>query len=290
MNREMRTFMVLVVAVVVAAVASYGVYRAVSNIPVRQVEVATASAVVAAREMPVGELLTRESLKVVDWPAKTPLAGGFTRIEDVVDRGLVAGVDENEPLTERKLAPKGAGAGLPPSITPGMRALSIRVNETTNVAGYVLPGHRVDVLAIIAPDQRSEERISRVVVSNVEVLTANTLYDQDAARKDAKAVRSTVVTLLLSPIDAEKIALAQAEGQLTLTLRNPLDVEPTVTPGVRRAVLFASPTAPAPSTTPRNPVRRVVAPVVAPAPVPIPVARYTVQTIKAGKPDEKTLD
>src|SRR5687768_10244649 len=182
MNREMRTFVVLVVAVAVAAVASYGVYRAVSNIPVRQVEVATASAVVAAREMPVGTLITRESLKVVDWPARTPLPGGFSKIDEVVDRGLVAGVAENEPITEGKLAPKGSGAGLPPTITPGMRAISIRVNESTNVAGYVTPGTRVDVVVVIAQEQQQSERISRVVLSNVEVLTSNTLYDQEAAR------------------------------------------------------------------------------------------------------------
>ena len=288
MNREMRTFVVLVVAVAVAAVASYGVYRAVSNIPVRQVEVATASAVVAAREMSVGDLITRESLKVVDWPARTPLPGGFSKIDDVVDRGLIAGVAENEPLTESKLAPKGSGAGLPPTIKPGMRAISIRVNEATNVAGYVTPGTRVDVVVVIAPEQQQADRVARVVLSNVQVLTSNTLYDQEAARKDAKAIRSSVVTLMLSPVDAERVALAQSEGQLTLILRNPTDVEPTVTTGIRRAVLFSSPTAPAPS-TPRPAVRRAVAPI-APPPTPTPVLRYTVQTIKAGKTKDETLD
>jgi pilus assembly protein CpaB len=170
-----------------------------------------------------------------------------------------------------------------------MRAISIRVNEVIGVAGFVLPGNHVDVITVIAPTENDKERISRVVVSNVQVLTTNTLYDQEAARKDARAVRSTVVTLMVLPIDAERIALAQAEGQLMLTLRNPLDVEPTVSPGVRRAVLFASPgPAPAPSSAPR--VRRVAAPapvVVAPAPV-API-RYTVETIKAAKRSEETL-
>src|SRR6188474_1553163 len=113
MNRQTRTFIVLVVAVIVAAGASFAVYRAVSNIPVRQVEIATAQAVVASREIPVGELVTRDMVKVVDWPARTPLQGGFTRVEDVVDRGLIAPLAENEPLTENKLAVKEAGAGLP---------------------------------------------------------------------------------------------------------------------------------------------------------------------------------
>lgn len=288
MNRQTRTFVVLVVALVVAAGASYAVYRAVASIPVRQVEIATAKAVVAAREMPVGTLVNRESVKLIDWPARTPLDGGFTRLEDVIDRGLVSGLVENEPITESKLAPKEAGAGLPPLIEDGMRAISIRVNEVINVAGYVTPGTRVDLMVVIAPTtQDSEDRIARVVLSNVQVLSANTMYDQDEARKGGKPVRSTVVTLMVTPEDAEKIALAQSEGQLTLTLRNPLDVEPTVTNGVRRAGLFTPGGAPAPA--PRSSVRRVSAPAPAPAPPPVP-AFYMIETIKAAKKTEQQLE
>lgn len=288
MNRQTRTFVVLAVAVVVAALASYAVYRAVASIPVRQVEIATAKAVVATRPLAVGELVTADAVKVVDWPARTPLTGGFTRIEDVVDRGLIAQIGENEPLTESRLAPKEAGAGLPPTIAEGMRAISIRVNEATNVAGYVTPGNRVDVVVVITPRQNDPERISRVVLSNVEVLTANTAFDQEEARREGRAVRSTVVTLMVTPEDAERIALAQAEGQLTLTLRNPLDVEPTVTQGIRKANLFTSPATPAPA-TPRPAVRRAAAPPAPPPPVVPAVVRYTVETIKAAKRDEVTL-
>jgi pilus assembly protein CpaB len=291
MNRQMRTFVVLVVAVVVAAAASFGVYRAVANIPVRTVEIATAKAVVAAREMPVGTLLDRESVKLVDWPARTPLQGGFVRIEDVLDRGLVAQVAENEPLTESKVASKEAGAGLAPTITTGMRAISVRVNEVIGVAGFVVPGAHVDVVVTIASNENNQDRISRVVVSNVQVLTANTRYDQEEARKDAKAVKSTVVTLMVTPLDAERIALAQADGELMLTLRNPLDVEPTVTPGVRKAVLFASQPAPAATSSTRPAVRRVVPapPVVAPPPPPAPLFRV-VETIKAAKRSEEKIN
>lgn len=288
MNRQMRTFVVLVVAVIVAAAASFAVYRAVTNIPVRQVEIATAKAVVASKAMAMGDLLTRDSVKLVDWPARTPLASGFTRVEDVVDRGLIAAVVENEPLTENNVAPRDAGAGLPPTITEGMRAISIKVNDVINVAGFVVPGTRVDVLVIISQTDDRQNRISRVVVSNVEVLTAGTRYDQDEARKGGKAIRSTVVTLMVTPEDAERIALAQADGELMLTLRNPLDVEPTNTNGIRKAALFASPSAPATSSRPA--VRRTVAQPVALAPPPIPATAFVVQTIKAGKSTEQKLD
>jgi Flp pilus assembly protein CpaB len=140
----------------------------------------------------------------------------------VLDRGLIATVDENEPLTAAKLAPLGAGAGLPPSIPPGMRAVSVKVNEVVGVAGFVVPGTRVDVMVTLTNRQAQQESMTRVVVSNVQVLTAGTRYDQENA-KDGKPIPSTVVTLLVSPEDGERIALAGSEGQIMLTLRNPLD-------------------------------------------------------------------
>ena len=286
MNRQTRTLVVVVVAVVVASAASYAVYRAINSIPVRQVEIATAKAVVAARPLPMGTLVTRDAIKLIDWPARTPLQGGYASVEDVVDRGLIAPVVENELLTVNNLAVKGAGAGLPPMITEGMRAISIRVDEVVNVSGFVTPGTRVDVLVIISPTDRQEDRISRVVVSNVPVLTSGTLYDQDDSRKNGKPVRSTVVTLMVTPEDAERIALAQSDGRLMLTLRNPLDVNPTKSMGVRKVGLFASPAAPV---TTRPAVHKVVPQVIAPPPAPVPSV-YTVESYKAAKRTEQTLD
>jgi len=285
MNRGTRTLVVLAVAVIAAGAASYGVYAAIRSIPERRVEIATRHAVVAKVALPVGTLLTPEVMKVIPWPEQSPIQGGFADVSQVVDRGLISAVVENEPLTESKLAPKGAGAGLPPTIQLGMRAISIKVNDVINVAGFVVPGTRVDVLTTIARSNQNDEQFSRVVVSNVQVLTANTRYDQEDA-KAGKAIRSTVVTLMVSPADAERITLAQQEGQLMLTLRNPLDIEPTETHGVTKAALFGAPT-PAPA-----PVRAVVRRVVAPEPPPVPVVLpkpYLVETIRAAKRTEETL-
>jgi len=281
MNRGTRTLIVLAVAVIAAAAASYGVYTAIRNIPERRVEIATRNAIVAKVKLGVGTRLTSDLVKVVPWPEKTPLEGGFGDVAEVVDRGLISGVGENEPITESKLAPKAAGAGLPPTITPGMRAISIRVNEVINVAGFVLAGTRVDVLTIIT--RNNDEPMSRVVASNVQVLTANSRYDQEDS-KQGNAVRSTVVTLMVSPVDAERIALAQAEGQLMLTLRHPLDVQPTETTGVSKAALFGPP---APPPVVKAAVRRTPAPEPPPAPVVLPA--YMVETIKAAKKTQETL-
>ena len=289
MKRQTRTLIVVALAVVTGALASFAVYSAVARIPVRQVEVATKFAVVAAEAMPVGTRITRESVKVVPWPEKTPLPGGFAKIEDVVDRGLVSAVVENEPLIESKLAPASAGAGLPPTIKPGMRAVSVRVNEVIGVAGFVVPGTHVDVVSVIDAPTR-QDTISRVVASDALVLSAGTRYDQEDS-KQGQAIRSTVVTLMVSPIDAQKIALVQVAGQLQLTLRHPLDVAPAEdTPAFWKAALF---TGAAPVAAPRPEPRRVAkpsAPVPAPV-VPAPVVRsaYVVETIRAAKRSEDTL-
>src|SRR5678809_752699 len=236
MNRQTRTFIVVAIAVVAATVASYGTYRALSRIPPRPVEMPTKKAVVAAKPMPLGTLITRDAVKLVDWPAQTPLQGGFATLDEVVDRGLITSVVENEPISENKLAPKEAGAGLSPTIKPGMRAISIRVNEVIGVAGFVVPGSRVDVVSILSAT--NNDPLSRVVLSNVLVLSAGTRYDQEEARTDGKAIRSAVVTLMVDPLDADRVALAQSKGELMLTLRHPLDFDPSDAGGLRFASLL----------------------------------------------------
>ena len=282
MNRQTRTMVVLVVAVLTASAASYAVYRAIASIPARTVEVPTGFAVVAAKSMSMGTLVTRESIKLVPWPSQTPLAGGFTDIESVVDRGLVAPVVENEPLSESKLAAKQAGAGLPPSIPPGMRAMSVKIDEVVGVAGFVVPGTHVDVMVILP---QKEDSVARVVATNVRVLTAGTRADQEIA--EGKPTPLTVLTLLVSPDDAERIALAQVEGRLMLSLRNPMDTVATETRGVRTGGLLGIPDAPPPQ--PKPVVKKAVA-----SPVPVveapPAPRaYTVEAIRAAKKSEETV-
>ena len=278
MNRTNRTLLVFLLSVMVAGAAAFFVYRAVQQIPVREVEVKSYYVAVASKPLPIGTLLTANDVKLVAWPASSPVAGSFSTAEDVTNRGLVTPVAENEPITANKLAPKEAGAGLPPTITSGMRAISVKVNEVIGVAGFVVPGTRVDVVVTLSR-QREGESLSRVVVSNVQVLTAGTKYDQDQA-KDGKPVPSTVVTLLVTPEDAERIALAAAEGSIMLTLRNPLDTDPTQTRGTRLASLMGAPDPP-PVTKVVQGVKRVVPPPAPQAPPPPPV--YAVETIRAAK-------
>jgi pilus assembly protein CpaB len=289
MNRNKRLALVLAVALGAAGAASLVVYRVVASIPVREVEVASRQAVVAAKSIPVGTIVTADHVKLVPWPARNPVPGSFTAIDKVVNRGAIVAVAENEPLTESKLAPLGAGGGLPPTIPPGMRAISVKTNEVVGVAGFVIPGTRVDVLVTVRKSGAQDEPISRAVVSNVEVLTAGTRFDQEKAKQDGKPIPTTVVTLLVTPDQAERVSLAANEGQIALTLRNPLDVAQTTTNGVKMANLLSASEQPA--VPKRVEARRVVAkppPPPAPAPAPAPKA-YTVQTIRAAKRSEETV-
>jgi pilus assembly protein CpaB len=285
MSRNARLALVLAVALTAAGLASLVVYQVVSAIPVREVEVASLHAVVAAKSIPVGTIVTTEHLKLVPWPARNPVPGAFTKIEAVVNRGAIVEVAENEPLTESKLAPLGSGGGLPPTIPEGMRAISVRTNEVVGVAGFVIPGTRVDVLVTVKERGTQGEPVSRAVVSNVQVLTAGTRFDQEKARSEGKPIPSTVVTLLVTPQDAERISLAASEGQITLTLRNPLDVARTTTNGVRMANLLAEPAAPV--VPKRIEGRRVV--VQAPPPAPAAAPIYTVEAIRAAKRSEESV-
>jgi pilus assembly protein CpaB len=160
---------------------------------------------------------------------------------------------KNEPILAAKLASKEAGSGLPPVIPEGMRAVSVRVNEVVGVAGYVLPGNRVDVVATASPTESRSDTTSKVVLSNVQVLTSGTRIEQD--QDQDKPMQVTVVTLLVNPEQAERLALASTEGKIQLALRNPLDQGAPDTPGIRTAGLMGgkpAPTGPAARTAPRR--------------------------------------
>jgi len=281
MTRTTRTTLVLAVSLLVASGASLLVLRQVQRIPVREVEVSNYQVAVAARDLPVGSLVTASDVKLVAWPASNQVAGAFTKIDDVVNRGLMAPLLANEPFTATKVAAREAGAGLPPIITPGMRAISVRVDEVVGVAGFVVPGARVDVVVSIT--QQQQQSVARVVVANVQVLASGTKTDQQAAAGDRRPQPATVVTLLVSPEDAERISLASSVGRITLTLRNPLDTTTTATgEGTRVASLLGTPEPPPPAPAAPRARPRVVEAAAPPPPPPAP-SIYTVETIRAAK-------
>jgi pilus assembly protein CpaB len=270
----MRVFIVLALAVAAGGTFAFGTYRYMQNVPARTVEVPTSKVVVAAGDLQLGAELKNTDLKTIQWPTGNVPEGSFSNPEELVGRGLVMPVVQNEPFLPSKLAPKEAGAGLPPVIAPGYRALSVRVNDVVGVAGYVLPGTRVDVVATVNPTQQPTDVTSKVILTNVLVLAAGTKIERDG--EGNKPIQVAVVTLLVNPDEAERLTLASTEGKIQLALRNPMDQTAPNTPGVRPAGLMGSGIS--------APVRRVAVNNNAPRPVDVrPAPLPTVEIIRGDK-------
>jgi pilus assembly protein CpaB len=276
-----RIFAVLAIAVLAGGGLAYGTYNAINTQPVKSVAAPTDPVVIAAADLPLGTELKKDDLAVVNFPKGQLPEGAFARKEDIIGRGVIVSLVKNEPILAAKLASKEAGSGLPPVITPGMRAVSVRVNEVIGVAGYVLPGSRVDVLATASPNGQPQDATSKVILSNVQVLTAGTRLEQDTEK--GKPMQVTVVTLLVYPEQSERLALASTEGKIQLALRNPLDTEAPETPGMRQAVLLGL-TKAAPVRTPQPSGPRKAG---APGPVtqaaPVVAVTPTVEMIRGDK-------
>jgi pilus assembly protein CpaB len=238
-----RIFAVLAIAVLAGGGLAYGTYNFLQNQPVRQVNTPTQAVVVAAADLQLGSEIKKDDLQVVLFPTGKAPEGTFAKPEEVIGRGLIVPIVKNEPILKAKLASKEAGFGLPPVIPEGMRAVSVRVNEVVGVAGYVLPGNRVDVVATASPTEARADTTSKVVLSNVQVLTAGTRMEQ--GQDQSKPVQVTVVTLLVFPEQAERLALASTEGKIQLALRNPLDQGAPVTPGIKTSGRMGTVAAPA---------------------------------------------
>jgi pilus assembly protein CpaB len=254
----MRVFIVLVLALTAGGGLAFATYNYVQNVPTRTVSIPTRPVVVAAGDLQIGASLDAHSVRVIDWPSNAVPKNAISDPAEVVGRGLIMPVLENEPILPTTLASKEAGAGLPPAIPPGLRALSVRVNEVIGVAGYVLPGTHVDVVATVNPGEKQGDMTSKVILTNVLVLAAGTKMEQDA---NNKPMAVNVVTLLVNPDESERLTLAAGEGKIQLALRNPLDHDAPPTRGVRPAALLG--------TTP--PVRQATPPRAADAPPPPPV-------------------
>jgi pilus assembly protein CpaB len=248
--------------------------------------------VVAARPMVIGTAITAKDVKLESWPSRSLVPGAISDVKDVVDRGLLTSVLENEPLTTGKLASIESGAGLSPAIPPGMRAIAVKVNDVIGVAGFIVPGSRVDVVVTI---RRPNESMTRTAASNVQVLTAGSRKDQEnPGALDSKSGNTgdTVVTLMVTPRDGERIALAQSEGQIMLVLRNPLDTDATLAAGIKTDALMGAEEPVAVATVARTPAPKRPAPVPAPAtevvaaaPAPLPA----VEAIRAGKRTDEVI-
>ncbi|MBI1747800.1 MAG: Flp pilus assembly protein CpaB [Acidobacteria bacterium] len=235
--------------------------------------------VVANSNLALGTRLSEENLRLVAWSEKNRPAGYFSSFEAVKGRVLLQNVAENEAILEPKLTPTGSKhAGLTPIIEEGRRAFSIRVTDVISVAGYTTPGTKVDVLVTGVP-QGGRGAQTKTILQNIPVLTAG---QQIEYNPDGKPIANvTVVTLQVTPEEAEKLSLASLEGKIQLALRNPLDKKTDATPGAEFAALFSNRgKSPAPATAPAKRTKPAAAKKTEVAP---PIPAPTLEVVTGGK-------
>jgi pilus assembly protein CpaB len=163
-----------------------------------------------------GETLQKPALKLVDWPEASPVDGAFAKVDDVAGRTLLYPVSAGEPITEHQLSAPGAAVGLSTHIPDGMRAISLKTDQIVGVAGFLVPGTRVDVL-VTYHMQPSNAPVTATVLQDAQIIAAGQKMQPDP---DGKAAPVDVVTLLVNPMDAERVVLASAQGSVHFVLRN----------------------------------------------------------------------
>ncbi len=233
MNRT-RMLVIAFFAVGLSVLVAYLAYRTLSrrlSAPDELTQI-----VVAVEKLPLGGRVTEQQVRLASWPKATLPQGSFEDPAAIVGRGVVVSIAPNEPILESKLAPREAGAGLTVTIPEGMRAASVKVNDVSSVAGFVTPGTHVDVIAVGSPTGSGNAEVSKVFLENVQVLAAGQNVERDANGQPLQNV--TVVTLLVSPEDAQKLALASSESRIQFSLRNPMDQQDANPVASRRSALY----------------------------------------------------
>jgi pilus assembly protein CpaB len=228
------------------------VYRIVGSRLSAAKPVSTTKVVAAAKDIPLGAVLTTADLTTISI-AGTPPKDAITKPEDAIGRGVVAEIYQGEPVLTSRISGPGAGGGLAPTIPHGMRACAIRVDEVVGVAGFVIPGMRVDVMASGTPPAGAgpaDGPETETILQNIQVLSAGTDIQKDA---EGKPVQVQVVNLLVTPEQAETLSLAATNLRLQLVLRNPLDTQVSKVAPTAMRNLF---TGEAPSTTPARAAAR----------------------------------
>lgn len=196
---------------------------------------------VAANDLQVGARVEERDIKIIKIPSGDMPPGAPRAKKDVIGRGVIIPISKGEFILPNRLAGENAGAGLPSLIPPGMRAVSVRVNEVVSVAGFVTPGTRVDVLLTGAPSGSDQQ--TTTVLQNVEVLASGHTLERSST---GEAQNTAVITLLVTPDDAQRLTLASSEGRIQLALRNPLDIKQDEVPPSNSRALYRG-MAPAPS-------------------------------------------
>ncbi|MEW5875158.1 MAG: Flp pilus assembly protein CpaB [Candidatus Zixiibacteriota bacterium] len=192
--------------------------------------------VVSMKDLSFGKTLEPRDLKVAMFPRESVPKGAVSSIDSLIGQTTKVFLAQDEPVLVSKLSSIGGGLSL--LIAPSMRAVSIKVDRVSGVSGFVLPGDRVDVIAIVDKSTSSRDALAKTILQNIEVLAAG----EKTEKRGNEPITVQAVTLLVDIEGAEKLALAQAEGKLQLSLRNPNDTElADETKGLSKSELLSGP-------------------------------------------------
>ncbi|HEV2644730.1 MAG TPA: Flp pilus assembly protein CpaB [Acidobacteriaceae bacterium] len=255
----------LVLALVISGLSTWALSRKLTK-PVDTAAVVKVRYVAPSRALEADEILSQQNTELVDWPGDAALAGGFKNIADVVGRVVLFPLAKGQPVLDRDLSAPGAGAGLAGKIPNGMRAVALRSDEIVGVAGFLAPGSHLDVLVTYSPDHVADP-LTATVLENALVIAAGHQIEPDASGKIPDA---TVVTLLLTPEQAQRAVLASTQGAIHFVLRNGGDASTSAEMPVKLSQLAGHPT-----------IVQGTAPVRAVKPAPVAKPRE-IETILAG--------
>jgi pilus assembly protein CpaB len=234
--RNKRFFVVLAGALLFGLLAAVTVSRYLSSAQAYSKDLKAIA--VAKVSIPLGTKIVPELVMMVQFPKESMPDGAFESTEKLVGRVAVVNIAAREPVTELRLAPEGTAGGLSAVIPEGYRAMTVKVDDVVGISGFIMPGTLVDVVVVITPvDQASQQGpISKIVLQSIKVLANGQNIDKPESAREANSVKA--VTLLVTPEQAEKLALASSEGKLQLVMRNSIDQGDEQTPGVNKQSLL----------------------------------------------------
>lgn len=286
-----RYSLVLAATLITAGTATFGVYKVIENTRAQN-RVLLRDVIVARKDIPEGAALTHSALVVNEWPVATVPPGALSSLDSAVGRVTRVPVYAGEVIVPGRLAPPGTGPGLQVKITPGKRAMAVKIDDVVGVSGLIQPDSRVDVLVTLRDPNADGEQVSKLFMSNMRVLSVGTV---DRSGPDNRPIVATSATLEVTPIEAERLAVAMRDGSIQLVLRGYGDPDSVSTKGARSEDVLQRPPKPkpAPPVAAPEPVRRktvsrpakpeVVTPPPPPAPLPPPV-------VIPPKPDSLTIE
>jgi pilus assembly protein CpaB len=284
MDRRLLT--VLGMSVVLALVVAAIFYQVSSHAQAKSPATAMRDVVIATEILPLGVAIKPNNVRIMKIPVEMVPKTAFAKVDDVLDRSVISPIMQDEALLEGRLAPRGSGMGLAPIIPTGMRAVAVRVNEIIGVAGFILPGMRVDVLVTGRPPVGATSDVTTTVLQNITVLSAN----QQMAPDKGQAINATVVNVLVTPEQAELLTLAGVDGRVTLVLRNATDQKTEPVPIHDTAELYSGPHKPKPPVTIARNIPRPPPQVMTPPPPPPPAPVVVPDEIIMIRGREKTVE